>query len=126
MLLGAPLSAQRARWLQGLARVDGLREHGGGDTDPVHEFAIRVRVREIADTVAAHALGELHPLFTLGGAAAGAAGAVGAGGALGACAGAAADAGRCARTARADRYDHRDQDKSGQRPSPSMHVFSWG
>src|SRR4051812_30182426 len=34
LLLGSPLCAQSARWLQGFARVDGLHPHLSGYVDP--------------------------------------------------------------------------------------------
>src|SRR4029079_2538208 len=67
LLLGAPLCTQSARWLQVLARVDGPLEHRGAHTDPIDELARRVRVREVADAVRPHALGELHRLVPVGG-----------------------------------------------------------
>ena len=74
LLLGAPLAAREPRWLQVLARADGLLERRGARVQRRAvryridgELARRVRVRELADTVAAHALGELHPLLSIGG-----------------------------------------------------------
>src|SRR5439155_22859580 len=67
LLLRAPLSTQRARWLQVLARVDGLPPHRGGHIDPKGRLALRVRVWEVGDAVAPDALGELHRLVRIGG-----------------------------------------------------------
>src|SRR5262249_11849771 len=67
LLLGTPLVACEPRRLQLLARAEGLLDRRGVR---VHRRAVRhrfdgqrarrVRVRERADTVGAHALGELH------------------------------------------------------------------
>src|SRR4051794_21802450 len=67
LLLGAALCAQRSRWLQRLAGVDGAREHPGTHIDAEVEVARRIRIREVRDAVRSHALGELHGLLPLGG-----------------------------------------------------------
>ena len=86
LLLGAPLAAREPRWLQVLARADGLLERRAARVQrrAVHhpvdgQLARRVRVRERADPVGAHALGELHRLLTGGARGAGAAGSAGLG-----------------------------------------------
>src|SRR2546426_11129941 len=67
LLRGSQFGAQRARWLQGLARGNGLPPHRGAHTDPIRrELARRVWVWKVADAVGAHALGELHRLLTGG------------------------------------------------------------
>src|SRR5262245_32329053 len=131
LLLRAPLSTQGARWLQVLARIDGLRPHRGAHTDPIDELALRVRVWEVGDTVPPHALGELHRLVLIGGvlATAGAGPAAGAGtaggaGVAGRCGGAGAAAAAGATTARADHGDDGDHGKGGQRPECATHGFS--
>ena len=71
---GAPLRAREPRWLQVLTRADGLLERRAVRvqrravrTPSMVEVARRVRVRERADPVGAHALGELHRLLPSGG-----------------------------------------------------------
>src|SRR4029453_13647143 len=95
LLLGAPLVAREPRRLQIPAGAECLLERRGAR---VHRRAVRhridgqrarrVRVRERADTVGSHALGELHRLLPSGGVrvsagAAGGAGAAGSGGGAG-------------------------------------------
>src|SRR5439155_26009901 len=73
LLLGAPLVACEPRWLEILARAESLLERR---RTRVHRGAVRyrvdgqrtrrVRVRKSANTVGAHALGELHRLRTSG------------------------------------------------------------
>src|SRR5205823_12300569 len=82
LLLRAPLAAREVRWLQALTRADGLLERWAARVQRRAvrhridgELPRRARVRELADPVAAHALGELHRLLSTGqGAAAAAAG----------------------------------------------------
>src|SRR5207244_6995259 len=132
LLLGTPLAAHEPRWLQVLTRADGLLPRRGARVQlravycPINgERARRVRVRERADAVGAHARGELHRLLTIGGvgvaaAAAGAGlGRRGGGGGGGAAAPGTGDA-RCVRTARADEGG---QGSDGQRAQRSPQGF---
>src|SRR5439155_19296515 len=109
-LLGRHLAAREPRRLQLLARAHGLLERRAACVQRRavrygidRQLARRVRVRERADTVGAHALGEPHRLLMSGG---------------GAVAAAAAGAGGSARTARDDDGEH---GKAGQRPECSPH-----
>src|SRR5262249_48209634 len=74
LLLGTPLVAREPRWLQVLTCAAGLLErraarvHRRSVRYPIDgQLARRVRVRERADPVGAHALGELHRLLVRGG-----------------------------------------------------------
>src|SRR4029453_19076265 len=105
LLLGSPAVPGEPRWLQVPARSEGLLERRGARVPRRAvrhridgQLARRVRVRERADTVTSHALGEPHRPPMSGG---------------GAVAAAAAGAGGCARKARDDQGEH---GKRGERP----------
>src|SRR4029450_7688133 len=111
LLLGTPLVAREPRWLEVLTCAVGLLErraarvHRRSVRYPIDgQRARRVGVRERADPVGAHALGELHRLLVRGG-------------------GAVARAGRSVPTAR---DDHGEHGKSGQGPECPTHGFSLG
>src|SRR3954452_21315042 len=129
LLLDGPLSTQRARRLERLARIDGLREHLLADVDAKVVVALRARVWEVGDAVRSHALGEPHRLLLSGelcsSAAARGPGAAGVAGAAGGAA-----VGRCVRTAAS--ADQRDRGKRDQAddtepadPDPTGR-YSWG
>ena len=100
LLLGVPLVAREARWLQALARAEGLIERRRARVQRRavryrvdRQRARRVRIRKRADTAGAHALGEPHRLLMNGGAAVAAAVAAAAAGAC--VAGGSRVVGRC-------------------------------